>query len=149
MSDENPDVEEVYDHILGHFKEAWDAGTPAVNGGSVVPVEWPDEPSTESPLNEGTTPWARVTVRHLDRRTTSIGGRVSESAGIVRVSVFVLAGKRGLVESARIGKVALDAFEGQRSGPVWFSDVLPKEVGVDGAWYQYDVTATFRYSNNR
>lgn len=147
---DGPDIEQAHDAILGQFKSAWEAGSPAVSGSGVAPaVEWPDAPQAQTPLSKGTDPWCRVTLKHSKRGSTSIayGGRV-ESEGVVMVNIFVQAGKRGLAVAARLGKVALAAFEGQRAGDIWFSDVVPGEVGVDGAWLQLDVKAVFHYSNH-
>lgn len=152
MAVTGPDPEQVYDSIFGQFKTAWEAGTPAVVG-TAPPIEYPDEPQTATPLSQGTTPWARIAAKHAVRSTTTIGytvpgqGRVS-AEGVVMVNIFVPAGKRGLTLAAQLGKVALAAFEGQRAGYVWFTDVVPEEVGVDGAWFQYNVKAKFHYDNH-
>jgi hypothetical protein len=148
-----PDLEQVYDTIFNQFLTTWEAQTPALNGGVMPPIEWPDEPSPEVPLSKGKTPWCRIGARHQERYTTTIGyqlpgqGRV-KAYGVVKVNIFVPAGKRGLAFAARLGKVAVAAFEGQRAGDIWFTDVVPQEVGVDGAWYQFDVKATFHYDNH-
>lgn len=153
MSTSGPDPEQVYDSILGAFRDRWQADTPALNEGTVPDVEWPDEPEAQTPLSKGTVPWARVTIKHGYRGVTTIGyglpgqGRVAAD-GTVAVSIFVPAGKRGLAFAARLGKVAIAAFEGQRAGDVWFTDVMPEEVGVDGAWFQYNVKAKFHYDNH-
>ena len=153
MATTGPDLEQVYDSIFGQFSTVWATGTPAVNGGAIPPIEYPDEPQTETPLSKSTVPWARIAAKHATRQTTTIGytipgqGRV-EADGIVMVNIFVPAGKRGLALAARLGKVAITAFEGQRTGDVWFTDVVPEEVGVDGAWFQYNVKAKFHYNNH-
>jgi hypothetical protein len=146
---DGPDLEAVHDAIFGQFQAVWLAGAADAGGGSPPPIEWPDSPETATPLSQGADPWCRVTARHTKRGSTSIqyGGRV-ESEGVVMVNIFVPAGKRGLAVAARLGKVALAAFEGQRAGDVWFSDVVPGEVGVDGAWLQLNVKAIFHYSNH-
>lgn len=154
MSDTDPTILEVYDAVLGAFKSAWDANAAAAIGASSTPsVEWPLQPEAQTPLAKGEAPWARVSLRHATSDQTTVGGLPGQtnfqSSGVVRVNIFVLASKRGLVDAALLGKVALDAFRGVRSGPVWFTGVRPQEVGVDGLWYQFDVTATFRYANNR
>ncbi len=147
-----PDLEQVYDSICGQFLTAWEANTPALTGSTAPPIEWPDEPQTETPLSQGAGPWARVTIQHATRDVTSIStqpgqGRVA-ATGTVMVNIFVPSGKRGLAFAARLGKVALAAFEGQRAGDLWFTGVVPQEVGVDGAWLQYNVKATFHYDNH-
>ena len=140
--------EAARDAILDKFKAAWDAGTPAVNGGDIPSVEWPNVDPPDPPLTEGNAPWARVTVRHGPGGQATLGeagARRFSRTGTVTVQIFVPAAKRGLVTGDRLGNVALSAFEGERSEDVWFSDVEMREVGVDGAWHQTNVSATFNY----
>lgn len=154
---DGPDLEQVYDSIFGQFRTYWEADTPdlmdAAGYGSEAPdVEWPDEPESKTPLSKGKKPWARIAAKHGYRGVTSIStlpgqGRVAAD-GTVMVNIFVPAGKRGLAFASRLGKVAVAAFEGQRAGDVWFTDVVPEEVGVDGAWLQYNVKAKFHYDNH-
>ncbi len=135
------------DAILDKFKAAWDANTPALNGGTIPDVEYPNLDITP-PLTDGNAPWARITVKHRSGEQASLGesgGRRFTRYGIVTVQVFVPAGKRGLVTGDRLGKVALDAFEGEESGDVWYRNAVQREIGVDGAWYQTNVTAEFEY----
>jgi hypothetical protein len=139
--------EDARDYILAKFKTAWDANAAAVNGGTVPEVEWPNIP-TSRPLSEGNEPWARIVVKHTLGSQRSLGekpNRRFQRDGIVLVQVFVPAAKRGLVTGDRLGNVALDAFEGEESGDVWFRDAVLAEIGVDGNWYQFNVTATFEY----
>lgn len=158
MAYEGPDLEQVYDSIFTQFRTPWAADTPALMVAAGYPneapdVEWPDEPERKTPLSKGKKPWARIAAKHSYRGTTTIGtqlpdhGRI-EAEGVVMVNIFVPAGKRGLAFAARLGKVAVAAFEGQRAGDVWFTDVVPEEVGVDGAWLQYNVKAKFHYDNH-
>jgi hypothetical protein len=147
-----PDPEQVYDSIFSRFHGVWLAQTPSLTGGTAPAVEWPDEPQSETPLSKGDKPWARITVKHTTRAVTTIGtqpgqGRVT-AEGVVMVNIFTVAGKRGLATASRLGKVAIAAFEGQRAGDVWFTDVVPEEVGVDGTWFQYNVKAKFHYDNH-
>lgn len=141
-------IEEGRDAILDHFKAVWDAGTPALNGGAAPVVEWPNLPLPEPPLSDGNKPWARIVVRHSNGEQRTLGGvgaRRFTRSGLVVVQVFVPAGKRGLVTGDRLGNVALSAFEGEQSGDVWYTDVVQREIGVDGNWHQTNVSATFQY----
>ncbi len=146
--------EDAQDLIFAKFKAAWDAKSAAVNGGAVPEVEWPNVERVDGngnplkPLSEGNKPWARITVRHStgDQRTLGeVGSRRFTRTGTAIVQVFVPAGKRGLVTGDRLGNVALDAFEGEESGDVWFKNVVQREIGVDGAWHQTNVYADFEY----
>lgn len=149
-----PDLQQAQDSIFGLFAAAWAAYSPAFNDGTAPPIEWPDTPETQTPLSMGDAPWCRVDLQYTSRGSSSIGGAASVSKytshGLVVVSIFVPAGKRGLVASAQLGNVALAAFEGQRTDQgVWFSDVVPKKVGGDSGWQQLNVVATFTYYTHR
>lgn len=148
------DFEGAYDALFGQFLTVWQAQTPAVNGNVVPEVIWPDSPeAAQTQLAKGELAWCRVTAKHDIRKISSIGfggagqGRI-ENHGTIMVNIFVPAGKRGLATAARLGKVALAAFEGQRAGDIWFTDVMPQEAGVDGPWFQYNVKARFHYDNH-
>lgn len=157
MATYGPDLEQVYDSIFGCVRQAWLANTPALCAAAgyanqAPEVEWPDEPALQTPLSDGAGPWARVAARHSHREVSTIStlagqGRV-KAEGVVMVNIFVPAGKRGLTFASRLGKVVLEAFEGQRAGEVWFTEAVPEEVGVDGAWFQYNVKAKFHYDNH-
>lgn len=143
-------LEEARDYILDKFKTAWDANSPAANGGTAPSVEYQNVEPAKSPLADGNKPWARITVRHSSggqRSMGGVGGRVFTHRGVVTVQVFVPAGKQGLVRADRLGKVALDAFEGEETsaGNVWFRNATYREVGVDNGWFQVNVTAEFEY----
>ena len=92
-----PDLEQVYDSILGRFREEWELSAGAVVGGAAPDVEWPDEPEHATPLSKGVVPWARVAMRHGYRGVTTIGsqlpgqGRIAAD-GTVMVNIFVPAG---------------------------------------------------------
>ena len=144
-------AEEATDYILAKFKTAWDANAGAFNGGTVPDVEWPrvaiDE-DDKGHLSKGNKPWARIRVQHNAGEQRSMGEKPNRrftKYGIVTVQVFTPAGKRGSVTGYRLGNVALDAFEGEESGDVWFRNAVLREVGVDGHWDQMNVYAEFEY----
>lgn len=141
--------EEARDFILDKFKVAWDANTSVING-SVPAVEYQNVSPSKNPLADGNKAWARVTVRHAtgeQRSMGTAGGRIFTRYGIVTIQIFVPTGKQGLVLADRLGKVAVDAFEGEETstGNVWFRNVTYREVGVDGNWFQVNVIAEFEY----
>lgn len=140
--------EEARDAILDKFKAAWDANAATHADGVVPPVEWPNILPPDPPLSAGNAPWARVVIKHNAGEQRSFGEPLSRRfarIGVVVVQVFVPAGERGLLTGDRLGKVALDAFEGEESGDVWFKNVVQREIGVDGAWHQTNVIAEFEY----
>lgn len=147
-----PTILDAYDTIFGLFKAAWEANAYDVVG-FTPEIEWPAEPERATPLRDGDKHWARIAVKHDVRRSSSVsqseGRHRIEAEGTVMVNIFVPVGKRGLTDAARLGKVAVDAFEGKRAGGIWFSEVSPEEAGVDGAWLQMNVKARFHYDNRR
>jgi hypothetical protein len=68
-----------------------------------------------------------------------------ERWGELTFQVFVPAGKRGLELAGQLAKVALNAYEGSTLDGVRFRRVGLKDVGVNGAWQQTNVTAHFEY----
>lgn len=154
MVDDIKNSEMARDYIQDQFWEYWQANAKQVNNGVLPEVEWANIPREDSngkplkPLSEGNKPWARVTTRHNGGEQRAFGeppNRRFRRMGVVIVQVFTPAGKRGLVTGDRLGNVALDAFEGNMSGDVWFKNATQTEVGIDGAWYQVNVSAEFEY----
>jgi hypothetical protein len=144
--------EQAFDAVLDLAKAKWDANSPALNGGTAPPVEWPFVP-IDAPLREQGGPWMRVTIRSqtpVGRPT--LGRRGAEQvrfprAGRFSAQIFVPSRKRGLVSAQRLAKVLVDAFEDQQTaaGGVSFNSVLSTEAGEDDTWYQVNVSAIFHY----
>lgn len=141
------DHEQATDAILAAFKAEWDANAPAVNGGVIPEVEWPliryDE--AKDPRDGA---WARIVVRHTSGDQRSLGetgGRKFERAGLVSVQVFTPVAQRGSTLGQRLGKVALDAFEGRDIAGVFFRRAALREAGPQANWDQVNVTAEFTY----
>ncbi len=138
------------DDIHEAFQTAWDAGAGAVNGGVVPPVSYEGRAFTTPQAAA----WARIRIRHtLSEQTTLAGGLGAPSkprftkTGIVTVSIFqpTEAGGDTLL-AEELAKIAVAAFQGKATPlQVWFRNVVPVEVGVDGAWFQYNVLASFEY----
>ena len=150
MTQQGPDVEDAYDEMFGLINSAWEAGAPAVNGGTAPPIEWPNMQGDGPPLNDGNAPWARVSILHdpNGRDRHSLGGSIGSvftARGTLTVQIFCPTGKQGLVGPARLGKVLLDAFEGKRGGVVRLTKSTQREIGRDGTWFQVNVSARFAY----
>lgn len=142
--------EQARDYILDKFKLAWDTNSPTVNGGSAPDVEYQNIAPEKAHLGKGNKAWARATVRHATGEQRSMGtpgNRIFTRRGVVTIQIFTPAGKQGLVLADRLGKVAVDAFEGEETstGDVWFRNVTYREVGVDGNWFQVNALAEFEY----
>ena len=70
--------------------------------------------------------------------------------GIVTVQVFELSGD-GLTSSDVLVDLALDAFEGEKTGldRVEFRNARANEIGQDGPWFQTNVIAEFTYDRTK
>lgn len=141
------DFEQAADVVLGTFRAAWIASAPGVNGGELPDVEWPGikypDPKSREPKA-----WARIVCRHTQASQRSLGPegqRKFDREGIVSVQVFTPVGERGLTLGQRLGKVALDAFEGRDIDGVFFRRAALREAGPDAHWDQVNVTAEFTY----
>lgn len=142
--------EEARDYILDKFKLAWDTKAAAVNGGTAPYIEYQNIEPPKAHLGNGNKAWCRPSVRHARGEQRSMGtpgNRIFTRRGLVTIQIFVPAGKQGLVLADRLGKVAVDAFEGEETstGDVWFRNVTYREVGVDGNWFQVNALAEFEY----
>ena len=144
--------EDARDYMLDLFKLGWDAGSPSLNGGVIPTVEYQniEEVNGISPLSTGNVPWVRVKIRHITASQRSfgpVGSRIFTKWGTITIQVFTPKGKQGLVLADRLGNVALSAIEGKTTitGDILFRDAVYREAGVDGSWFQGNITATFEY----
>lgn len=112
------------------------------------PIIWPNVAADET--DRGTaSPWARVTVIHADGSQASLasalGTRRWNRTGNIIVQVFIPVGQ-GLSEGYTACKILMDALEGASTAHgVWFRRCRVREIGPDGAWYQFNVSAEFTY----
>lgn len=124
--------------ILGAIDAVW---APTGN-----PIAYPNRGFT---VPDGKTTWARVTLEHTAgaQRTISQPTQLYTQIGTLIVQVFVPAGS-GLGIAAQADPVALiqSALRGvQLAGGVFFMKVTPREVGIDGPWFQTNISAIFQY----
>lgn len=138
------------DEIHALYQAAWDALTPAVNGGVVPPTAY-DGRAFTTPQAAA---WARIRVRHTAGTQATLSGGLGlpsrtrfNKTGTVIVTIFQpieAGGDTTLAEALSL--IAKGAFEGQQTpSQVWFRDVVAGEVGIDGPWFQAQVTASFTY----
>jgi Bacteriophage related domain of unknown function len=133
--------DEARDIILGVFKAAWDpTGFPAI---------WTDVPGSP-PTNE--TVWSRITIRHATGNQASLAGADStrrwNRTGMVYVQVFAPIGD-GSKAGYNASQLVVNALQASRHSDIWFKDVRMNEVGVSGAFEQFNVLATFSYDDVR
>ena len=133
------------------FWAAWKNGTPALNGGVVAYVEWPNKESRDPPPIDR--PWARFGIRHLDQPQVTIGvasagQRRYRATGHVYVQVFVPIGE-GDERSNALAAIVTGAFRGQNVGggdAVVMREVVVREQSrEDGVDIPALVTAYFEY----
>lgn len=114
---------------------------------------WPNkEPAPADHPREGTDPWAAFHILHdgSDQSTLGAeGARTFTRTGSVKVQVFVPAGQRGLDEATVLATAARDAFEGKTIGGVRFYRVGQRTVGLDGSWFQVNVSGDFEFDETK
>lgn len=143
-----PTFSSARDEILGLFHAKWTADTPAINGSSVISVEWPRVDSKDPPsANE---PYARISIRHTGsshRAFGKVGERKFTRRGLVTVQVFwPISDGGGLSFAENAAIIARDAYEGVGTDSgIWFRNVYIREIGPTKAWYQINVVAEFEY----
>ena len=131
------------DEIIQVFHDAC-TGNPT---SSALPIRFWDNDKPKIPA--GTTGWARITVRHATGTQASLsnrsGQRTWNRTGIVTVQIFTQFGKSQQL-SDLLSQIVEDAYDGAATpSNVWFRDTVGSEVGVDGEWFQVNVTSTFNY----
>lgn len=140
-----PNMAMATDAICGAFNEAW--------ASTQYAVEWPNIQGEGPKLSDGDQPYERLTLQHdgSDQATLGPPGeRTFTRMGQVCASVFVPAGKRGLVDHDALAMVAASAYEGVTREGVRFYRVGPKSVPYDGgAWLQVNVWADFEFDEVR
>lgn len=99
--------------------------------------------------------WVRVAVRHNASNQETLGGignRKYERIGSVFVQCFTPLDK-GLAAADNLAAAARAIFEGKTLAPageaIHFFDVVVREIGPDGAWYQVNVEAFFTYHETK
>lgn len=98
-------------------------------------------------------PWIRLSVRHnsMSQETLGrVGDRKFQRLGTTFTQIFVRT-DNGTDEADELAISAKNVFEGVRLAgtTVRFLDVLVREVGPDGKWYQVVVEANFEYDETR
>jgi hypothetical protein len=101
------------------------------------------------------TPWVRLAVRHTASNQETLGGigqRKYERIGSVFVQCFTPLDS-GVASADNLASIARAVFEGKTLAPageaIHFFDVVVREVGPDGAWYQINVEAFFTYHETK
>lgn len=112
-----------------------------------------DSEDFEPPVD---TAWVRFAVRHDGSTLECIGGsgdggfNTYQRTGRVVIQVFTPINE-GTREADTLAQAARAIFEGTTlSGNVIrFNNVVVREIGPDGAWYQINVEAAFQYDERK
>lgn len=136
-----PTIPEATDSICKCFHEAWQDQTP---------VDWPNVSDRDSvtKLSDGNVAYVAFHVLHENSDQVSLGetgNRVFTREGQLIAQLFVPAGKRGLDEASLLAKAAVDAFEGITFEGVRFHRVSAKTAGLNGNWFQTNISADFEF----
>lgn len=90
--------------------------------------------------------WLRASIKHGRGSRATLGpNALHTQSGILFVQIFTEAGG-GLSDNDAIAKIIEDAYRGKTSqNGVVFRDIVTKEVGQDGIWFQSNVEVEFEY----
>ena len=131
--------EQAVDAIYKMFLDVW---------GTTNPIVWSDfnnRPPTDN------VPWARVILRHVDGRQSSLAGALStqhyDSSGVLTAQIFTPIG-RGQTECYQLATQVRNAFQDARLD-VWFRNIRLNERGASGSFNQIDVRMDFIYDEVR
>lgn len=127
---------DAINEILSLLKAVWD------------PLGFPMKYDNTHVDTAGAT-WARATLRHNTGFQATLAGETGQRrfrrTGTLVVQIFQPPGA-GLSLNPDLAKIVVDAYEGVTSaGGVIFRDVVPNEIGVDGGFFQTNVSVNFEY----
>ena len=91
--------------------------------------------------------WVRISIKSLTRRQDTLGAlgnRRFRSTAIVFVQVYTQS-NTGVKQSDTLAVEAANIFEGVSFSGLDFYEVIIRETGVNGKWYQSVVEAKFDY----
>ena len=140
------------DAILSTLKVAWDAGAPAIVGGTpTAPVYEPLEPDLKPHPRDSGNSWCRISIRHNDDSkkvslTDSARRARYRRTGLAWVQVFSpRKGASYYTEVQALAGLIRQAYEGKRTGAdaVVFTQVAVIDQPPEAAWFRYDVKVEF------
>lgn len=135
-------ITEAKEAMALQFITAWASETPVTI----------DNEEFDPPVNPPV-PWVRFAVRHTASTQETLGrpgNRRYSRIGSAFVQVFTPQGI-GTARADELARRARLAFEGLTLAgtTVRFLDVIIREIGVSGQWYQVVVEADFEYNETR
>lgn len=96
---------------------------------------------------DGLTSWVRAVVRNVgggQRTLGPVGNRKYDRDANFIVQVFTESG-RGSGPADTLAQAVIDAMEGKTIDQIYLFDAVSTEIGVEGRWYQVNVTVAIRY----
>lgn len=103
-------------------------------------------PNTATPVpTDGSVSWARVTIKHVsgEQRSVPQENQHTNSMGTLIIQLFQPSGV-GLGSNTSIAPI-LKSLRRAAVGSLFFKNVTSEEIGVDGHWFQTNISAIFDY----
>lgn len=107
-----------------------------------VPTAW-DNKRFET---KGKAEFMRVSVQHQLGTKPYLGSRAQRRTGTIFVQVFTER-DTDMRRSDTLVESVLSLLAQWPAGDVWLRDPTSNEAGIDDAWFQVNVTATFQYDD--
>lgn len=120
--------------VQNYFNTKW---------GGITSIAWPDVQFTKPNAT-----WVRFSMKNNIGQQASVGSPSSNyhrRIGTVTIQIFAKE-NGGAVDARTKADVAANAFQDNGLSGFHFYNVNAKDIGPDGAgWYQWNVTAEYRY----
>ena len=142
-------IREATEAILQHIVAGWVVDLVPGPGTQPRTVLILDDDKPDPPNDR----WAQTAIQISGAEQETLGGKGNRKfSRFGRVILMLrkppIVGGRGYMDD--LIQPALDLFEGCRLSavPLWFTDVVPQEIGVpkEGRWYEANVTASFEFT---
>lgn len=115
--------------------------------GTTTPFQFDNEAFTAPDKD----PWARVTVRHTTSVQDTLGrptNRRFRRSAVAFIQLYALV-DTGLAALDGLAQTARAIFEGVSFSGLDFNNVVVRETGPDGKWYQVTVEGFFDYDETK
>ncbi len=136
---------EARDAVISLIDVAWKAAPASSSIEMQYTNVQADKPNSSVPVASAVS-WARTTVQVLAASQSTQGKRRFRTIGSVTVQIFTPFGD-GHTLGDTLSAIVLATLRGHVGSVdgIDFSDVTPVEIGVDGPWFNINVTAEFTF----
>lgn len=145
---EDTTIKAAREAILSRWIAQWvDSGSPRTPYTFENEKSAPPEAVAQAAFGTDTGSWVRLSVRNTysaQETLGPVGSRKFERRGDIHIQIFVPV-DRGTADADTLLGQARAVFEGARFSGITCYAGTPKEVGVDGRWYQVNVVIQFTY----